>query len=219
MNEHFYNGFIKRANQYGLSVVEANNLYKVALDFNIPKQQPIQNLTPQMAGKSINSSVLRNLPGGIAKTTPQTSAAPVRNKVNQKQQPVELFKPEMVAKSINSQLPLNLTLNTIPATTEKAVVPDVEFPVVSPGMLNATTNRSFFDEYAASLPARDRAYAESLRNEAEQANWLKQHEENNARLAKAKQPSYSVPSADSIGENGTLASYINPVQSPFRVVR
>lgn len=30
MNEHFYNGFIKRAQEYGLSAIEANDLYKVA---------------------------------------------------------------------------------------------------------------------------------------------------------------------------------------------
>jgi hypothetical protein len=30
MNQHFYNGFIKRAQDYGLTVVEASNLYKVA---------------------------------------------------------------------------------------------------------------------------------------------------------------------------------------------
>jgi len=32
MNENFYNGFIKRAQDYGLSVVEADDLYKTALD-------------------------------------------------------------------------------------------------------------------------------------------------------------------------------------------
>jgi hypothetical protein len=30
MNEHFYNGFIKRAQDYGLSAIEADNLAKVA---------------------------------------------------------------------------------------------------------------------------------------------------------------------------------------------
>jgi len=34
MNEHFYNGFIKRAQDYGLSVVEADRLVKVANDWS-----------------------------------------------------------------------------------------------------------------------------------------------------------------------------------------
>ena len=39
MNEHFYNGFIKRAQDYGLSVVEAERLIKVAI---IAPGQPIR---------------------------------------------------------------------------------------------------------------------------------------------------------------------------------
>ena len=47
MNEHFYNGFIKRAQEYGLSVVEADSLIKQARDFN---SVTMRMLIPQLIG-------------------------------------------------------------------------------------------------------------------------------------------------------------------------
>jgi len=48
MNENFCNGFIKRAQEYGLSAIEANDLYKVALDIKdlnkVPK--PVAGINP-----------------------------------------------------------------------------------------------------------------------------------------------------------------------------
>jgi hypothetical protein len=45
MDQHFYNGFIKRAQDYGLTVVEADRLVKVAYDW--PHQGPHNYDSPE----------------------------------------------------------------------------------------------------------------------------------------------------------------------------
>jgi hypothetical protein len=72
MHEHFYNGFIKRAQEYGLSVVEASNLYKVA-----GPRRPLPTPTP--APKRIVPTPAPQMPA-VVKPTPAPKIDPKKQK-------------------------------------------------------------------------------------------------------------------------------------------
>ena len=88
MNEHFYNGFIKRAQQYGLSVVEADRLIKAAGPVNegaaayasYPKHPVTREpMASQNTLDAFKGQMPKPTPPPTPKPTPTPTPTPKRN--------------------------------------------------------------------------------------------------------------------------------------------
>jgi hypothetical protein len=82
MNEHFYNGFIKRAQQHGIQANKAEAIYKLAFPIPIPIPLP-SNLPRMVRGAASLGRGLRDARESMKRNNPSPPVAdPVGNNLN-----------------------------------------------------------------------------------------------------------------------------------------